>query len=94
MNWETQQICHAVAGNFNHKDYLHFSAMGDDIYTTAHFNEEQALTKLAEEIEEFFFEHKPVSTGVYGELLTGTMEEVDWREVAESVLEGVMGMYI
>ena len=93
MNWETQQITHVTSGNYSQVDYLHFSAMADDLFITAELDEEKSLRALAEKIQEYFSENSPVIEGIYATLINGSLEEVDWKEVAESVLEPVMEMH-
>ena len=93
MNWETEQIIHVTSGNYSQADYLHFSAMADDLFITAELDEEKSLRALAEKIQEYFVEYAPAIEGIYAALITGALEEVDWKAVAESVLEPVMEMH-
>ena len=87
MNWETEQIQHVIAGNFNREDYIHWSAIDEDLYLTSGRDEEKATKRLAEILEEKFVEGMPITTEPYTSILQAGIEQIGWEEVAESILD-------
>ena len=51
--------------------------------------EEYQLIDLADELKDHFEENTPETAGVYADLLNAALSEVDWREIAESLLEDI-----
>lgn len=48
---------------------------------------DRAVFDLADAIKDAHEEDRPQTKGVFGDLLTGALSEVNWREIAEHLLE-------
>lgn len=51
--------------------------------------EEQAALDLSKEIQSSFEDNTPTVTGCYADLLNSALSEVNWYEIAESILENI-----
>lgn len=51
--------------------------------------EEIAVLALTDQIKEQHEESKPELTGVFADLMTDALAEVNWREIAEHLIEAV-----
>jgi hypothetical protein len=55
-----------------------------------HFYKEGAVASLAEDLRDTIGENSPISeNNVYSDLLNGALENVDWHEIAEHLIEGL-----
>lgn len=85
MNWETNQVYHVVAGNFNESDYIYWRERASDL--ADQYGHGDAIQVLADELRDAMDEGVPDIGEPYQSLLTGAFSEVNWREVAEVALE-------
>jgi len=89
MNWETEQIQHVIAGNFDEKDHLFWASIADDLYNYSGYDVEKSKIKIAENLAEHFSEDIPTVKEPYISFLRGALDEVDWEELADSLIEMV-----
>jgi hypothetical protein len=55
-----------------------------------HFYKEGAIALLAEDLRDTIGENSPISeNNIYSDLLNGALENVDWREIAAHLIEGL-----
>ena len=87
-NWETEQVGHMVSGNFSQGEYDYWLERGEEALD-AEPNRTKAATALMAELEDEITANLPETEGLYGSWLTGALSEVDWREVADLILDGV-----
>ena len=50
---------------------------------------DEAVYLLAERLKDYHEENRPELPGVYGDLIGAALSEVNWREIAEHLLENV-----
>jgi hypothetical protein len=86
MNWDTEQVVHMVSGNFDEGSYHYWLERGEEALDELPSRGE-AVTRIAKELEDEITEELPVVEGLYGSWLTGALAEVNWREVAEVVID-------
>jgi hypothetical protein len=76
-------------------DYRYWTAEADEVWNDSEpdrilTKKERAALSLADRLKEYFEENNPLindSGTVYGDLLTTALQEVDWQEIAENMLE-------
>jgi len=49
-----------------------------------------AVSDLADFIRAIFEEGRPHLEGIYGDLLTWTLEDTDWKQIAEEIIDLIM----
>jgi len=65
------------------KEVIANPRQGNKVLTDA----EYALIDLADALKEHFEDNTPETVGIYADLLNAALSEVDWREIAEALLE-------
>ncbi len=89
MNWETEQAINMIGGNFEHKEYILWTMVGEDIINACKGQPEKAKTKIAEELAEHTLENVPVTKEFYATILGGALSQVNWDEVAGVLIDTV-----
>jgi hypothetical protein len=65
-------------------------AYSDEAKEQNHFSKiEDAACILADRLKDHHEENRPELPGVYGDLIGAALSEVNWREIAEHLLENV-----
>ena len=74
---------HEKAGddNFDPSDLKLFPLSTDEA--------DEAALDFAEELKEWHFDNIPENEGVYGDLLTAAIGEVNWYEIARHMIDGL-----
>lgn len=73
-------------------DYRFWKERAEETYATAKEDQtfsqlERAALTLADELKDQFEENTPTVTGCYADLLNAALSEVNWYEIAKSLLE-------
>jgi hypothetical protein len=66
--------------------YHYWQDSAQEAYDDDH---EDAASNLAETLKQIYNDNAPEVSGVYADLLNASLGEVDWHEIAESLLEDV-----
>lgn len=85
-NKETWQV--SLWLNNEYTSYHYWSERAQELYDGS-YDLETALYDLAEEIKSSTKDNAPELTGLYSDLLTDTLNQVNWREVAKSFSEDI-----
>lgn len=86
-NYETW--CISLWINNEEPMYKHWRARACELRDEYEHKQGSARGALAKELLDDFEQDKPEVEGFWGDLLTSAFQEVDWYEVAESLLEDV-----
>ncbi len=105
MNWETEQVEHLVSGNFGYGYYEYWNRAGEEVLDEA-ASRESAIKIMVQrleaelsdplgdnsaDMEKCFGEGGGDPGELYHAFVHGALGEVDWRDVAETVIAGAEG---
>jgi hypothetical protein len=86
-NYETWAVNLWIDNSEGSQDY--WSERARECLKDADFDKEEAVSSLADEIENEHEEAMPEVEGVFSDLLRAAVGSVDWREVARSMLDDI-----
>lgn len=73
--------------NNDANNYSHWVDRAQDLANES--GKEDAVSDLASELENEVTEFAPEVEGMYSDIFTWAMDQVDWQEIAESMLEDI-----
>lgn len=92
LNWETWLVALWINNDEGSQDFWieqAHEALNDAQETKYFTKEEEAVFLLSDTLKDYFEDSPeiPMSSGFYYDLMMGALSVVDWREVAETILD-------
>lgn len=92
LNWETWLVALWINNDEGSQDFWieqAHQALNDAQETKYFTKEDEAVFLLSDTLKDYFEDSPeiPMSSGFYYDLIMGALSVVDWKEVAETILE-------
>ena len=84
-NYETWAVKLWIDNEY--EDYVYWTERTTEELDDADGDREMATAQLADSLKDAHEENTPDLTGAYSDLLRSALEEVDWQEIAEALIE-------
>jgi hypothetical protein len=88
-NYETWSVYLLIDNDFNESSYW-----AERVKLAIEYNpdSEFAMASITDELEESHYDNMPELTGIYAQLLSASLGEVNWREIANHMVRDAMGL--